>query len=159
MNVGFSGKLIIDGTVKLPAEGEPAPPPVLPEAVSHSQLRRQHSWPGLLAVTINKTEPGQARRLARELLSQDAVRGVRLLLITSDEVDPADPEALMWLTLANLDPARDAWLENTSSGSVLVLDGTVKLPAEGARPWPQIARLSDDVLQRVAPLAEKIFRG
>ncbi len=159
LNIGFSGKLIIDGTVKLPAEGEPAPPPLAPAVVNHPKLLRQHAWPGLLAVTIDKTEPGQVRRLARELLAQEATRGARLLLITSDEIDPADSAALMWLTLANLDPARDAWLEDAPFGPVLVLDGTPKLPVEGARSWPQVARLGDDVLQRVAPLAEKIFRG
>ncbi len=155
--LGFSGKLVIDGTVKLPAEGEPAAAPARPGEVEHPGVRRQHSWPGVLAVTLRKSEPGEARRLARELLRQEAAGPVRLLMLTDDEVNPADPDALMWLTLANLDPARDAWLEEGPAGAVLVLDGTHKLPAEGARPWPGVARLEAETLQAVEGLARRIF--
>ena len=59
----------------------------------------------------------------------------------------------MWWVLANLDPARDAWIE---AGRTLVLDGTRKLPEEGARPWPEVARLDEKTLERMRPLAERL---
>ncbi len=153
--VGFGGKLILDGTRKLPAEGGPPPPPATPGPVAHPGIRRQAAWPGVLALTLEKTHPRQARRLAREVLAQEGASGTRLLLLTDDRVDPGDPERLMWLLLANLDPARDAWVEETPFGPVLGLDGTTKFPEEGARPWPEVAELPAEVWERVAPLLRR----
>ncbi|HGY08929.1 MAG TPA: menaquinone biosynthesis decarboxylase [Oceanithermus profundus] len=148
--VGFSGKLILDGTVKLEAEGPAAPPPAPPGPAEHPDVTAQHAWPGVLAVTIEKRRPGQVRALARRLAADPAVR---LLLVADGGIDPADPDALMWWVLANLDPARDAWIE---AGRTLVLDGTRKLPEEGARPWPDVARLDEKTLERLRPLAERL---
>ena len=151
--VGFSGKLVLDGTVKLEAEGPAAPPPARPGPAEHPEVTAQHAWPGVLAVTVEKRRPGQVRALARRLAADPAVR---LLLVADDGIDPADPDALMWWVLANLDPARDAWVE---AGRTLVLDGTRKLPEEGARPWPEVARLDEATLERLRPLARKLGLG
>ena len=153
--VAYGGKLVLDGTKKLPAEGGAPPPPPKPGPIAHPELRAQAAWPGVLALTLKKTRPGQARALAREVLRAPEARGTRLLLLTDDRVDPADPEALMWLLLANLDPARDAWIERAPFGAVLVLDGTSKLPEEGARPWPEVAELPPEVWARVRPLLDR----
>ncbi len=156
----FGGKLILDGTTKLTAEGGPPPPVQTPGRLEHPELRRQAAWPGLLAVTLEKTWPHQARALARELLTDPEAAGTRLLLLTDDRVDPRNPEALMWLLLANLDPARDAWVEEAPFGPVLVLDGTKKLPEEGhPRPWPEVAELPPEVWERVRPIAERYRLG
>ncbi|WP_456481152.1 menaquinone biosynthesis decarboxylase [Oceanithermus sp.] len=149
LEVGFSGKLILDGTVKLAAEGGPVPEPGRPEPVRHPEVAAQHAWPGVLAVAIEKRRPGQVRRLARELAADPAVR---LLLVADAEINVEDPDELMWWVLANLDPARDAWIE---AGRTLVLDGTRKLPEEGARPWPEVARLDGATLERTRPLVHK----
>ncbi len=154
----YGGKLILDGTRKLPAEGG-VPEPPTPGPVSHPELRRQASWPGVLALTLNKQRPGQVRSLAREVLAAPAAEGTRVLLVTEDRIDPREPEPLMWLLLANLDPARDAWLEEAAWGSVLVLDGSPKLPEEGARPWPEVAELPPSVWERVESLLEKYRIG
>ena len=155
--LGFSGKLLLDGTAKLPAEGRPAGPPKVPAPLEHPEVLQQHSWPGVLAVTIEKSRPRQARELARKLLDEAAAAGTRLLLVADGEIDPADADQLMWWVLANLDPARDAWLADAAWGKVLVLDGTAKLPAEGARPWPEVARLDQQTLARTRPLVEKLL--
>lgn len=152
LEVGFSGKLILDGSVKLAAEGGPAAEPGLPGPVQHPEVRAEHAWPGLLALAVQKQRPGQVRMLARQLAADPAAAPTRLLLVADAEIDPADPEALMWWVLANLDPSRDAWIE---AGRMLVLDGTRKLPEEGARPWPEVARLDEGTLERMRPLAER----
>ncbi len=154
----YGGKLILDGTRKLPAEGA-VPEPPTPGPVRHPELRRQAAWPGVLALTLNKQRPGQVRSLAREVLAAPAAHGTRVLLVTEDRIDPRKPEPLMWLLLANLDPARDAWLEETAWGAVLVLDGSPKLPEEGARPWPEVAELPPSVWEQVAALLEKYRIG
>lgn len=153
--VGFGGKLILDGTVKLPAEGGPVAPPAIPGPVAIPGVRAQAAWPGVLALTLEKTRPHQARGLARKVLREGSAQGVRLLLLTDDRVDPKDPVQLMWLLLANLDPARDTWVEEAPFGPVLVLDGTRKFPEEGARPWPEVAELDPDTLRRVQPTVAK----
>ncbi len=154
--IGFGGKLILDGTAKLPEEGGPPPAPKTPGPIAHRGIRRQHAWPGLLALTLEKTRPRQARDLAAEVLASPAAEGTRILLIADDRVDPKDPQRLLWLLLANLDPARDAWIESAPFGPVLVLDGTRKFPDEGhPRPWPEVAELDPATLSRVAPLVER----
>jgi len=150
--VAFGGKLVLDGTRKLPEEG-PAPPPTRPGPVSHPEVVAQSAWPGVLALTMRKTRPHASRALAEEVLKDPAAAGTRLLLITDDLVDPRDEEMLMWLLLANLDPARDAWF----LGDTLVLDGTRKFPEEGhPRPWPEVARLPEEVVQRLTPLMKRL---
>ncbi|WP_457637817.1 menaquinone biosynthesis decarboxylase [Oceanithermus sp.] len=149
--VGFSGKLILDGTVKLAAEGGPAPEPGRPAPVRRPEMTAQHAWPGVLAVAVEKSRPGQVRELAAALAADPAVR---LLLVADAGINVGDPDELMWWVLANLDPARDAWVE---AGRTLVLDGTRKLPEEGARPWPEVARLDEETRARMAPLARRIL--
>jgi len=152
----FGGKLVLDGTTKLPAEGGTPLPPATPGPVSHESLRRQAAWPGLLALTIEKTRPRQAREVAVAVLKDENARGTRLLLITEDRIDPKDPDALMWLVLANLDPARDAWIEEAPFGPVLVLDGTKKFPEEGhPRSWPEVAELPPETWERLKPLLQR----
>jgi len=153
--VAYGGKLILDGTAKLPAEGGPVPPPPTPGPVAHPEARAQAAWPGVLALTLEKRRPHQARALAREVLGQEAARGTRVLLLTDARVDPKNPYLLMWLLLANLDPARDAWVEEAPFGAVLVLDGTTKFPEEGARPWPEVAELPEAIFERVRPLLDR----
>jgi len=158
--LGFGGKLIIDGTRKLDAEGGDPPPPQTPEGVSHPEVRRQHAWPGFLGLTVRKEKPGQVRAIAGAVVASASARGLRLLAITDDIVDPADPDQLLWLVLNNLDPERDAWVEAGPYGPVLVLDGTRKFPEEGhARPWPQVIEMDPEIKARVTARWDELGLG
>ncbi|RDI96040.1 menaquinone biosynthesis decarboxylase [Meiothermus sp. QL-1] len=148
--MGYGGKLIIDGTRKLPEEGGPVP--FTPRA--HSSLPalpgvRQRQLPGLWMVTLEKTRPHQAREVAERLLAAPESAGIRLLLLT-DADTALEFDEVMWAVLNNIDPERDAWVMPGAEGPVLVLDGTRKLPEEGfTRGWPPKIVMAPEVVQRV----------
>jgi 4-hydroxy-3-polyprenylbenzoate decarboxylase len=156
-SVGYGGKLILDGTRKLPEEGGELPftPRVHPSLPTLPGVR-QRQWPGIWAATFAKRAPGQARALAEELLATPQSAGIRLLLLTDDDT-ALEPEELLWAVLNNIDPERDAWVLRGSEGPVLVLDGTRKLPEEGfARRWPQKIVMSPEVVRRVDERWERL---
>lgn len=149
-SMGYGGKLILDGTRKLPEEGGEVPftPRVHPTLPALPGVR-QKQWPGVWAATFAKTAPGQARALAEQLLATPQSAGIRLLLLTDDDT-ALDPDELLWAILNNIDPERDAWVLPGAEGPVLVLDGTRKLAEEGfTRRWPPKIVMSPEVVRRV----------
>lgn len=148
--MGYGGKLILDGTRKLPEEGRGLP--FVPQA--HRQLPelpgvRQAQLPGIWMATFEKARPHQARAVAERLLNTPQSRGIRLLLLTDADTH-LDFDEVMWAVLNNIDPERDAWVMEGVEGPVLVLDGTRKLPEEGfERPWPPKIAMDPEVVRRV----------
>ncbi|BDB12109.1 menaquinone biosynthesis decarboxylase [Thermus thermophilus] len=143
----FGGKLVIDGTRKLPEEGGeasfiPKAHPTLPE---DPEVLAQRQWPGLWGVVLAKRRPHQAWEVAERLLGTPQSAGIRLLLL-ADEDTALSPEELLWYVLNNIDPERDARVMPGVEGPVLVLDGTRKLPEEGfQRVWPERVRMDPRV--------------
>jgi 4-hydroxy-3-polyprenylbenzoate decarboxylase len=155
--MGYGGKLIIDGTQKLEAEGGEA----LAELKTHPTLPaisgvQQVQWTGIWAATFQKTQAGQARALAEQLLAAEQSAGIRLLLLTDSGTAP-NPEEVLWAVLNNIDPERDAWVLHGHSGPVLVLDGTRKLAQEGfARRWPPKIEMSPEMVKQVDERWERL---
>jgi 4-hydroxy-3-polyprenylbenzoate decarboxylase len=155
--MGYGGKLIIDGTRKLPEEGGDVPF----EPQAHRDLPalpgvQQAQWPGVWAATFQKTAAGQAKSLAEKLVAAPQSAGIRLLLLTDADTH-LEPDELLWAVLNNIDPERDSWVMPGASGPVLVLDGTRKLAEEGfAREWPQKITMSPDVVRQVDERWEKL---
>jgi 4-hydroxy-3-polyprenylbenzoate decarboxylase len=149
-SVGFGGKLIIDGTRKLEAEG--ATPSLTLEAHPHLPTLEgvnQKQWPGIWAATFAKNTAGQARQLATQLLATPQSRGIRLLLLT-DADTALEADEVMWAVLNNIDPERDCWVMEGQSGPVLVLDGTRKIAEEGfERRWPPKIVMDPQMVQQV----------
>lgn len=158
--MGYGGKLIIDGTKKLEAEGGEAEL----RLQTHSALPTmpgvdQAQWSGIWAATFVKTKPGQARALAEQLLATEQSAGIRLLLLTDSDT-ALNPDAVLWAVLNNIDPERDAWVLYGHTGPVLVLDGTRKLAEEGfARPWPPKIEMDPVVVKQVDERWEKLGLG
>jgi len=143
----FGGKLVIDGTRKLPEEGGEAPfvPKAHPGLPEDPEVLDQRQWPGLWGVVLAKRRPHQAWEVAERLLSTPQSAGIRLLLL-ADEDTALSPEELLWYVLNNVDPERDARVMTGVEGPVLVLDGTRKLPEEGfQRVWPERIRMDPKV--------------
>ncbi|WP_243089523.1 menaquinone biosynthesis decarboxylase [Thermus neutrinimicus] len=139
----FGGKLLVDGTRKLPEEGGEVPfvPRVHGELPQDPEALAQRQWPGIWGVALRKERPGQAMALAERLLKTPQSAGIRLLLL-ADHDTLLTPEELLWAVLNNIDPERDARVMEGAEGPVLVLDGTRKLPQEGfARTWPERIRM------------------
>ncbi|NHK38632.1 menaquinone biosynthesis decarboxylase [Thermus thermophilus] len=143
----FGGKLVIDGTRKLPEEGGEAPfvPKAHPGLPEDPEVLAQRQWPGLWGAVLEKRRPHQAWEVAERLLSTPQSAGIRLLLL-ADEDTALTPEELLWYVLNNIDPERDARVMPGVEGPVLVLDGTRKLPEEGfQRVWPERIRMDPKV--------------
>lgn len=143
----FGGKLVIDGTRKLPEEGGEAPfvPKAHPGLPEDPEVLDQRQWPGLWGVVLAKRRPHQAWEVAERLLRAPQSAGIRLLLL-ADEDTALSPEELLWYVLNNVDPERDARVMPGVEGPVLVLDGTRKLPEEGfQRVWPERIRMDPKV--------------
>ncbi|MER3554165.1 MAG: menaquinone biosynthesis decarboxylase [Meiothermus sp.] len=155
--MGYGGKLIVDGTKKLEAEGGAVPftlrvhtsLPAMPGV-------NQKQWPGIWAATFQKKAPGQAKSLAEKLLSTPQSAGIRLLLLT-DADTKLDADELLWAVLNNIDPERDAWVMPGAEGPVLVLDGTRKLEEEGfTRRWPPKIVMAPEIVRQVDERWEKL---
>ncbi|WP_018111506.1 menaquinone biosynthesis decarboxylase [Thermus igniterrae] len=145
--MAFGGKLVIDGTRKLPEEGGEVPftPRAHPHLPQDLEVQAQRQWPGVWGVTLHKVRPGQAWALAERLLAAPESAGIRLLLL-ADADTALTPEELLWAVLNNIDPERDARVMPGVEGPVLVLDGTRKLPEEGfSRVWPERIRMDERV--------------
>jgi 4-hydroxy-3-polyprenylbenzoate decarboxylase len=143
----FGGKLVIDGTRKLPEEGGEVAfaPRAHPELPPDPEVVAQRQWPGLWGVVLEKRRPHQAWEVAERLLKHPQSAGIRLLLLADGDTAPT-PEELLWYVLNNIDPERDARVLEGVEGPVLVLDGTRKLPEEGfQRVWPERVRMDPRV--------------
>ncbi|GLV47899.1 menaquinone biosynthesis decarboxylase [Thermus sp. LT1-2-5] len=143
----FGGKLLLDGTRKLPEEGGEVPftPKAHAQLPEDNEVLAQGQWPGLWGVALEKRRPHQAWEVAERLLRTPQSAGIRLLLLT-DADTALTPEELLWAVLNNIDPERDARVMPGAEGPVLVLDGTRKLPEEGfQRVWPEKIRMDPKV--------------
>ncbi|RTI16286.1 menaquinone biosynthesis decarboxylase [Thermus scotoductus] len=139
----FGGKLILDGTRKLPEEGGEGPftPRAHQELPHEPEVVAQRQWPGIWGVALRKERPGQAWALAERLLKAPQSTGIRLLLLADHDV-LLTPEEVLWAVLNNIDPERDARVMPGVEGPVLVLDGTRKFSEEGFdRVWPERIRM------------------
>ncbi|RTH24343.1 menaquinone biosynthesis decarboxylase [Thermus scotoductus] len=139
----FGGKLILDGTRKLPEEGGEGPftPRAHQELPHEPEVVAQRQWPGIWGVALRKECPGQAWALAERLLKAPQSTGIRLLLLADHDV-LLTPEEVLWAVLNNIDPERDARVMPGVEGPVLVLDGTRKFSEEGFdRVWPERIRM------------------
>ncbi len=150
----FGGKAGIDSTEKLseeragnvtgtrlPEDVEAAPAPVsLPEAgiVRAINTDLSHAGTGILILAVNPSEePDWSIRVAGLLRKNEKSLPVRLAIAVDHTVDVNDLFMVAWQALANSDPVRDhKWI----SGSVLMIDGTIKHYRKDGfpRPWPNV---------------------
>jgi 4-hydroxy-3-polyprenylbenzoate decarboxylase len=144
----------IDLTTPLPGEAQrrPVPPrrdgnPAFAKLQEHApELVAAHqASPRLLLLGIRKDRPGQARDVMQRLWKA-GVPSDTVLVVYEGDVDVRDASAAVFHATANLDPARDILLLPDGR---LGVDGTIKLPAEGAREWPPIIRMDDATKRKV----------
>ncbi len=145
----YGSKLIIDGTRKHAEEGgdvsfeanRERPREKLP---AHAEVVDQHQVAGgFWFITTRKTRADQGRHLGEWAARHPLSKGVRLIAVVDESVDPRDFEEVVWTLLNNIDPERDVQVIDDSfgSGARFVMDGTPKLPSEGfERGWPEKLR-------------------
>ncbi|MEX0938962.1 MAG: UbiD family decarboxylase [Pirellulales bacterium] len=120
-------------------------------------------------VSIRKTQPHQARKVAGALWALDALRYTKTVIVVDPSVDVADVNAVMHRATACLDPARDVFYQDglaepldqsVSRGGVvqkLGIDATAKLPEErdnqasdDRTAWPREIISSEETQTQVA---------
>jgi 4-hydroxy-3-polyprenylbenzoate decarboxylase len=95
---------------------------------------------GCALVSISKDEPGQGRRIIRDLWDKGLLRNSRLLVILDEDVRVQDLSESFWRTLNHLDPNRDVVIGDSRIG----IDATRKGPDEGkGHDWPPQVKLDD----------------
>ncbi|MBV1839228.1 4-hydroxy-3-polyprenylbenzoate decarboxylase [Photobacterium ganghwense] len=157
--VGLGSKMGLDATVKWDAEVATQPTAActltpqfdgdtlvravreqFPEIVD-CYLPPEADAGGMAIVTMQKTEPGQARRVMAGIWSLlDAQANTKFIIVCDDDVNARDWNDVIWAVTTRMDPSRDIWLVEKSpaaegAGSRMGLDATNKLEGETDREW------------------------
>lgn len=165
--MGFGGKLGIDGTRKLPEE-QLLPPLAYPKpdlsALTLAAL--QKDFPELYEVNLrlleadipvwigsfSKSQPRHGLRLGEALAKHPAFAGVKVLLLVDGRMPIQDLGDVFWRFANNTDMRRDSQLVWDSDGHPkLILDASTKTAELDGfmRPWPNVIVMDEETIQRV----------
>ncbi len=119
----------------------------------------------LMLVSIRKSYPGHARKVMHGIWGLGQAMFSKCIIVVDEEVDVQNVREVAWKALNNIDPERDIEfvhgpidaLDHASRaphyGSKMGIDATAKWPSEGfTRRWPEVIRMSKEVMQRVDAL-------
>jgi 4-hydroxy-3-polyprenylbenzoate decarboxylase len=119
----------------------------------------------LVLVSIRKAYPGHARKVMHAIWGLGQAMFSKCIVVVDEDVDVQNVSEVAWKALNNIDPQRDIEfsmgpidsLDHASRlpdyGSKMGVDATRKLAAEGfVRRWPDVIRMSPDVVKRVDEL-------
>jgi len=180
-NLGFGGKMSIDGTYKHPEEqaDEYRPRPIadwnlakqtlqadFPEIESINDQLIANSIPVLL-VSIKKDRPGHFRSLHQQLAARTELGGIKMVLYVEHTVDPMDLSTALWRFCNNMDAKRDSALVRIEAAdgfhydACLGLDGTRKTKEFDGfhRDWPNIIVANDETIRSVDAKWESLGIG
>ncbi len=136
----------------------------LPEVVDFS-MPAPGVFHNLILVSINKRYPGHARKVLHGLWGLALLSLAKAVVVVDGWVDVQNPMEAAWQALGNVDWSRDViiapgpvdQLDHASYqpafGGKIGIDATAKWREEGyERQWPQVARMSPEVVARVTAL-------
>lgn len=142
----------------------------VPEIIDYD-LPIEGIFHNFVIVSIEKTYPGQARKVMMALWGLGQMQFSKCILVVDQDVDVHNYKEVFWHALNCLDPKRDLLvtegpadcLEHASPaahiGGKVGLDATKKLPGEHDRPWPDRLKMTPEVERRVeAVLREAALR-
>jgi 4-hydroxy-3-polyprenylbenzoate decarboxylase len=122
----------------------------------------------LMLVAMRKSYPGHARKVMHAIWGMGQAMFSKCIVVVDEDVDVQNVREVAWRALNNIDPQRDIEfamgpvdsLDHASRlpnyGSKMGIDATRKWAGEGfTRPWPDVIRMSDDVVRRVDQLWKK----
>ena len=119
----------------------------------------------LMLISIRKSYPGQARKVMHAIWGLGQAMFSKVIVVVDDDVNVQNVSEVAWKALNNIDPQRDIEfvigpvdsLDHASRlpdyGSKMGVDATRKWSQEGfTRRWPDVLRMSPDVISRVDEL-------
>ncbi|MDP6987539.1 MAG: UbiD family decarboxylase [Phycisphaerales bacterium] len=134
--LGSGGKMGIDATTPLPAEGRrvvamPNMDEVRRVAATFQAAVPEAGGGRIILLPVDKKEAGQGVETLRSA-SEALPEGADVLIAVDASVDTASLGDSFFHLAASFDPLRDAHF----FGDRLCLDGTPKLPGDGSEKWP-----------------------
>lgn len=156
--IGFGGKMAIDLTQRLQAEGAPrnyhpmVEPKTLCEMVSVLSLRVFCQWHTIALTAHHQYDKST---VGNELLGLNDFLSLKLVVIFDPQIDlqTVNPDTLIWLAAANTDAARDSTIINNT----LVLDARTKDFI--FRGFPNIVTMSPQVIKKIDNLWAELGLG
>ena len=134
---------------------------VLPEVVDMN-LPPETLFHSLVLVSIQKSYPGHARKVAHALWGMGQMAFAKTIIVLDKEVNVHDPAEVAWRVANNVAPRRDIdfvdgpvdVLDNSSEhpryGSKMVIDATQTWPEEGfTRSWPPDVNMDPEIVERI----------
>jgi 4-hydroxy-3-polyprenylbenzoate decarboxylase len=122
----------------------------------------------LILVSMRKSYPGHARNVMHAIWGLGQAMFSKCIVVVDDDVDVQNVGEVAWKALNNIDPQRDIEfalgpvdsLDHSSRlpnfGSKMGVDATTKWPSEGfSRRWPNVIKMSPEVVSRVDELWKK----
>lgn len=119
----------------------------------------------LILVSMRKSYPGHARKVMHAIWGLGQAMFSKCIVVVDEDVDVQNTAEVTWKALNNIDPQRDIEfclgpidsLDHSSRmpdyGSKMGVDATTKWSSEGfSRPWPDVIRMSPEVVERVDAL-------
>ncbi len=128
----------------------------VPEIVDYD-LPTAGAFHNCVIVSIRKRFPGHARKVMHAIWGLGLLSLTKAVVVVDEHVDVHDYEQVFFHVCANVDPKRDVELAQgpidqldhasllPSFGGKIGFDATAKGPDEGARPWPEPIRMSEEV--------------
>ncbi len=128
----------------------------VPEIVDYD-LPTAGAFHNCVIVSIRKRFPGHARKVMHAIWGLGLLSLTKAVVVVDEHVDVHDYEQVFFHLCANVDPKRDVelaqgpidQLDHASLlpcyGGKIGFDATAKGPDEGARPWPEPIRMSEEV--------------
>jgi 4-hydroxy-3-polyprenylbenzoate decarboxylase len=138
----------------------PAVRMTVPEVVDYD-LPVAGAFHNCVIVSIRKTFPGHARKVMHAIWGLGMLSLTKSVVIVDEWVDVHDYEEVFFRVCANVDPKRDVLISEGPLdhldhaptlqfvGGKLGIDATHKGPDEGARPWPEEIRMSEEIRELV----------
>jgi 4-hydroxy-3-polyprenylbenzoate decarboxylase len=156
----YGSKLGLDLTSRLPGEFEQRKPHPQPGEIPNIALLIKgipditDAWIPfsdtrlrLLLVSINKTEPHQAKKVAEAIWQNDATCGVNIILVLDDCEDLRNLSYVAWKMFNNVNPHNDLMFYAQNR---IAIDVTKKSKAEGyPRDWPEEIKMDKQVVDRI----------
>jgi len=132
----------------------------VPEIVDYD-LPVAGAFHNCVLVSIRKSFPGQAQKVMHAIWGLGLLSLTKAVVVVDEWVDVHDYEEVFFRVCANVDPKRDVLLsegpldhlDHAPSqqfyGGKIGIDATHKGPAEGARPWPEEIRMTEEIQRLV----------
>lgn len=139
----------------------------LPEVIDMA-MPAEGIFHNLMIVKIRKSYPGHARKVMHAIWGLGQAMFTKCIVVMDEDTDVHNFSEVAWKALNNIDPERDIEfvhgpidsLDHASRlanyGSKMGIDATKKWPSEGfTRPWPDVIKMSPDVVARVDEMWKK----